>query len=513
MATIEFADFSGGEWGRKGPDRANKNEFSATNMLVYRTGEIGVRPGVRLTNPSGLANGAVWAIGTLPLDPTQVWFGQGTAIRYFYPSSTPGAVAAASSSITGTPTSVQVDENGTTTYLCTTTENGYSFNGTAITQLTNMPDAQAIALYGERLICVPTAAPNTIRYSDAASFNSWPAANTITVGDTDPITALFAQKGHLAILKRGSSLYVLTGVPGVNETLRPVYRFVGPATQRSAGRTNSDDRVWFAPNNSQHFAAFDGTAVQMFDNFPAPLHSGVATRTIVPLVDDDQAGMAFVVPANVGEGSANEVWLRYRGAWTKHTFGVEFGQHVARCFHDYAQDGDATIASLRYGTKLVFTDGGGASATPNFWTWMPFIDRPGLEADPFSVSAERAGDASAAQVTGTLELPHVTDKEGRELRVKKVTVHFRSWNTGGSSTNNLTVRVRALREYDGTYTDSAALSWTEAGAVSSTAGTYRRKDFGFGDQGSGSAFQLRLSALRGVAIRRIVVDYDILPRR
>lgn len=513
MATIDFSDWSGGDWGRKGPDKANKNEFSGTNMIVTRRGELCVRPGVRLTNPSGLSNGAVWAMGTLPLDPSGAWFGQGTAIRYFTPNATPGAVSSASSSITGTPISVQVDENGTTTYLCTTTENGYSFSGTAITQLTSMPDAQAIALYGERLVCVPTAAPNTLRYSDAAAFNTWPAANTITVGDTDPITALFAQSGHLVIMKRDSSFYVLTGVPGVNDTLRPAYRFTGPTTQRSAGRTRSDDRIWFAPQESQHFAAFDGTSVQLFDNFSPPLHSSVAPRTIVPLVDDDQGGVAVVVPANAGEGSANEVWLRYRGAWTKHHFGVEFGEHVARCYNGYAQDGDATIASIRYGTKLVFCDGGGASATPNFWTWQPFLDRPGLEATPFTISAERAGDASASQVEGSFELPYVTDEQGRELRVRTVAVHFRSWNTGGSDDNNITLTVRSLREYEGSYTDSEPQSWTRAGALSSTAGSLARVDMGFGNQGTGSAFQLRFSDLRGVAIRRVVVDYDILPRR
>jgi hypothetical protein len=513
MASFEIADFTGGDWGRIGPDKAAKNQFSATNMLVSRTGEMYVRPGVRLTNPTGLGNGVVWSVGTLPLDPSSLWFGQGTAVRYFLPSSAAVAVSTASSSITGTPTAVYVDENGTTVYLCTSTENGYSFNGSAITQLTSMPDAQAIALYGERLVVVPTSAPNTIRYSAAADFTSWPVANTITVGDTDPITALFAQRGHLAILKRDSSFYVLTGVPGVNDTLRPVYRFNGPGNQRSAGRTRSDDRVWFAPNYSQHVAAFDGTAVTMFDNITPPLHSSVTSRTVVPLVDDDQSGAAFVVPANPGEGAANEVWVKYRNAWTKHTFGVAIGQHVARCFHDFPQNGDATIADLRYGTKLVFCDGGGAGATPNFWSWQPFMDRPGLEADPFTFSAERAGDASAAQVSGTVEFPYVTDEQGRELLVRKVTIHFRAWNTGGSSTNNITATVRSLREFDGSYTDSAALSWTEAGSLASTAGSLRRKDLYFGDQGRGSAFQLRLSALRGVAIRRIVFTYDVLPTR
>ena len=49
MATtplIVYDDFRGGDWGNKGSKLAAKNEFRALNMLVYRDGQVGPRPGV-----------------------------------------------------------------------------------------------------------------------------------------------------------------------------------------------------------------------------------------------------------------------------------------------------------------------------------------------------------------------------------------------------------------------------------------------------------------------------------
>lgn len=516
---FEYADFSGGDYGRSEAWRAPKNTFSATNMLVYRTGELGVRPGVRLTNPTGLSNGAIWGIGQRPLTPGDIWFGQGTAIKHFTPQTTPGAVSTASGSLTGTPSGrVAIDENGTTTYIITPNANGYSFNGASITNLTNMPNGAAIALYGDRLAIVPASAASTVQFSAAASYNNWTIsagnAVSVTVGDTDPITALLAQRGHLAVLKKGSSLYVVTGTPGTNEALRPVYRFDGPVAQWGAGRTRADDRIWFAPTNAQPIVAFDGTNVQTFDNFPLSLYTNVADRSVVTLKDDDQAGAAFVVNANAGQGSANEVWLRYRGAWTRHTFGVGITNYATAAFHGYAQDGDASVSRLRYGTMLVFSDGGAAGATPNFWAWQPFIDRPGQEADPFAASAERAGDASATPVSGSVTLPEQRMKNGQEIQVTGVIVDFRSWNTGGSTNNHFDLTADTLNTYEASApVSSATASFDEAPGASPLAGAVRSKYFSFGDQGRGGAFQLKLANVRGVAFQRFRVVTETFPPR
>ncbi len=519
MATqiFEYADFSGGDYGRLENWRAPKNSFSATNMLVYRTGELGVRPGVRNVTPGAVGVGAVHTFGRYPASLSTVFYGQGTAVRYF--DAVQGATLSTGiNAFTGTPNRTHMDDAGNTVYIATTTENGYSFNAGTLTSLSNMPDAQAIALYGDRLAVVPTSAQNTVVFSAAASFNNWTIsagnAVSITVGDSDPITALFAQRTHLAILKKNSGLYILTGTPGTNESLRLVARFTGPVSSWSAGRTMADDRIWYAPTNQQQMSVFDGTNQQLQDNYPLSLYSELAERAVVPLRLDDQSGAAFVVEANAGLGSANEVWLRTRGIWTRHTFGVAVSSQVATAGVGFPQDGSSDVSRIRYGSMLVFTDEGSALAAPNFWSWVPYMDRPGLEVSPFSTSAERCGDASATPVTGSALLAEQRDREGREIQVRGVIVDFRSWNTGGDENNHFDLTVNTLNSYESaTPISSGTVSFDEDPAQSSLAGDVRSKYFSVGDQGRGAAFNLELTNVRGVAFQRFRIITEMYPGR
>lgn len=515
---FEYADFSGGDYGRLENWRAPKNTFSATNMLVSRTGELCVRPGVRNVTPSGVAAGAIKAFGRLPTSLSTVFYNAGTAIKSF-DAVQGGTLASVTNSFTGTVASrVAMDDAGNTVYIATADRNGYSLTGTTLTSLPNMPNSQAIALYGDRLAVVPTANTNRVRFSAAQDFTDWTVsaghAVEITVGDSDPITALFAQRSHLAILKKNSGLYVLTGTPGTNEALRLVSRFPGPVAQYGAGRILADDRVWFATTNQQQLSVWDGTNVLLQDNYPLSLYTELASRGVAPLRLDDQSGAAFVVEANSGVGSANEVWLRTRGMWTRHTFGVGITSQVVSAGVGFPQDGSSDVSRIRYGSMLVFTDGGGASAAPNFWSWVPFMDRPGLEASPFSTSAERCGDASSTPVTGTALLAEQRDKDGRDIQVRGVIVDFRSWNTGGASNNHFDLVVNTMNTYESSApVSSATASFDEAPALSTLAGSVRSKYFSFGDQGRGGAFNLSLANVRGVAFQRFRVVTETYPGR
>lgn len=514
---FEYADFSGGDYGRLENWRAPKNTFSAENMLVYRTGELGVRPGVRNVTPSGVATGVVHAFGRYPASLSTVFYGQGTAIKYF-DAVEGGTLSTGSGTFTGTPARVHLDDAGNTVYIATTTENGYSFTAGTLTGLSNMPDAQAIALYGQRLAVVPTSAKNTVVFSADSSFNDWTIspdhAVSVTIGDSDPITALFAQRQHLAILKKNSGLYVLTGTPGTSEAVRLVARFDGPVSSWGAGRTKSDDRIWFAPTNQQQVSVFDGSGVQLQDNYPLPLYSDIADRAIVPLRLDDQSAAAFVAEPNSSFGSDNEVWLRYRGIWTRHTFGVDITSQVATAGVGFPQDGDDDVSRIRYGSMLVFTDEGGASAAPNFWSWVPFMDRPGLEVSPFDTSAERCGDASATPVSGSALLAEQRDKEGRDIQVRGIIVDFRSWDTGGDANNHFDLTVNTLNSYEARGpVSSATVSFDEGPSQSTTAGDVRSVYFSVGDQGRGGAFNVQLSNVRGVAFTRFRIITETFPGR
>jgi hypothetical protein len=515
---FEYADFSGGDYGRLENWRAPKNSFSAQNMLVYRTGELGVRAGVRNVTPPGVAVGTVLGLGRLPDSLSTAFYVQGTATKIF-DAVQGGTLSTASGALTGTPSvTVHMDDAGHTVYIASSA-NGYSLAGTTVTSLNNMPAADAIALYGDRLAVVPSSAQNTVQFSAAASFNNWTIsagnAVSITVGDSDPITALLAQRSHLVIFKKTSGIYILSGTPGTNESLRLVSRgTAGPTVSRNAGRTRADDKVWYAATNQQQLSNFDGTNYAMQDNIPVSLYTELAQRVVAPLRLDDQTGAAFLVKANAGVGAANEIWLKARGIWTRHTFGVTLDAQVASAGVGFPQDGDTTAARLRYGSMLVLTDGGGAAATPNFYSWVPFLDRPGLEASPFSTSAERPGDDSAVPVTGSATLAEQRDKDGRDIQVRGVIVDFRSWNTGSATNNHFDLVVNTLNSYESSAPiSSATASFDEAASQSALAGSVRSKYFSFGDQGRGGAFNVQLSNVRGVAFQRFRVVTETYPGR
>jgi hypothetical protein len=516
---FEFADFSGGDYGRLEAWKAPKNTFSANNMLVYRTGELGVRPGVRDISPTGLATGSVWHLGSRPANPTDFWFGQGTKVNYFSALS-PGAVTATAASLGGTPANVAVAETGGTSYIRTGANNGYSFDGTTLTALGAMPNgAGLIAVYGDRLVVTNGQNSNQIRYSDAASYNSWPAANVITVGDGDFITGLVAQRGHLSIMKQNSSFYVLTGVPGVNETLRAVLRAQGPGNNGygayAAAARRTDDLIYYVADRSQYPSSFNGAQSQDFDNIIFTDTGGSNTVTVIPLMTDDQSGVVINQSTSATDLNAQILWVRSKGAWTKHTIGVTIKKFGAAGTHPYPQDG-ATLASVRQGTTICFTDGGldSPATAPKFYAWQPFMDRPGLEANPLSISNERAGDASSTAILGSVTFPEQHTDDGSEIQVVGVVVHFRKWNTGAATNNHFDLSVTATRSYEtATGFASSAASWDENPTLSALSGTLQSKYFAFGDQGRGGGFQLAFTNVAGIAFQRIQVITATYPSR
>lgn len=512
MATLEYKDFGGGDWGRLGPDKAAKNQFSAENMLLYKTGELGVRAGVRDFQPTSLAAGAILDMFTMPgKNREQVGFLQGTAVRYFQPVVDP-AVSSASGSFSSSPTGfVHVwTRGGDNAYIATSNSGCYSLTGSTLTALTNSPNARAIVQRYDRLIVVPTASANTVHYTKGADFTNWTISagngGSITIGDSEGAISLHLQRDNVIIIKPFGGWWVLSGVPGVSEALRQVSSAPGPVAAMDSG-SSQDGVIYSSSRRGLSPLIFDGALVRELSLHEMPNSSA----SVLPALS---GGTVLFHDAADGEDFSRGL-LFHNGIWTKHRFGVQWTTLGAATDQAWVDDpSDADDAAVHRTTCFTFADS--ETSNPTFFNWAVDLDRPGSETQPslfLGAALERAGDGSDEQVTGTLELPYHTDPDGRELRVRRVSVHFRSWDTKGSLTNHIGLTVRSLREYEGTYTDSTALAWDEASALSDTAGTVRRTDFQFGDQGFGSAFQLRFSDLRGVALRRIVVEYDVQPRR
>ena len=71
---IKYENFRGGEYGRVEAWNAPPNSWTGQNMIVYRTGELGVRPGLKNISPSsGLPAGKIRTFGGSPSVPQNFW--------------------------------------------------------------------------------------------------------------------------------------------------------------------------------------------------------------------------------------------------------------------------------------------------------------------------------------------------------------------------------------------------------------------------------------------------------
>lgn len=522
---IEHRDFSGGEFGRKEAWNAPANSFTATNMLVYRTGELGVRPGLRNVSPTGLVAGQVWSLNrdSTANSSVNVVFGQGTNLKTFQPSSTgTGFLTTVGGALTATPTAmVDVVWTGTALYLVTNNSGAYQYTGGAISALTGSPNGNSIALFGDRLVIARSTAPvNNIVYNGltagVSDFNSWPAANTIPVGDIATVYKLMTQRGHLALMKQYNGHYILTGQLGVSEALRQaVTNPVAPDPYQGMGKSQ-DGILWFVDvsGKSAHPVSFDGTTLRVYDHLDLK-NAGVSVLSTlsqasnaIGFASDDDHGV--LLHGRTDGSGVNQTLLFSNGIWTKHSFGPTFNVAQGTCLpYQYQQTpGDGT--TLRSTDTFVLSDGGSGAVAPKFYGWTPRMDRPGSETALNNGSPERAGDDSSAQVTGSVEFPEVHLETGTEMMVREITIDFRSWNTGGSLTNHFDVEIECLRTYNSTTRISLKNSWDEAGSLSSAAGTLKRISFMFGDQGVGNGYQVKFTNCRGIALQRyqVVLETD-----
>jgi hypothetical protein len=529
---MEHSDFNGGDWGIKQPWNAPQNTFSATNMLVYRTGELGVRAGVRDVTPAGLAATPIGA-ALFPYAKKNIGFTQGIKVKTFEPHAGNTLTTAGGGNFTNTITqrgeNITVFSAGPSVFLDKNGDGIYSFINGTLTQLitsATLTNSNGMALYGDRLVVATTA---SLRYNGltagVSDYTSWPAANIIPVGDSnESIALLHVQRGHLTILKETNGLYTLTGQLGVSEALRRGAEADGPPAAVSIGLpfvqmadVTKNGMIWMAsPFLSDCPTSFDGSAVTYQRNRPFQNNSyreGVTTFAAL-----DPEGVLYTVGYDASLNQTNlQGLMRYNGIWTKHAFGIQAASNAGACFISSVDDPSITATSpaatlnraIRPANVFVFTDLGATTTAPKFWSWVPTLDRPGYDSIDSSlnnVNAERAGDDSSAQVTGTVEFPEMHLATGTEILVRGVTVDFRSWNTKGSLTNHFDLEVDVLRPYDGnTPNVSLTGSWDEAGTFSSTAGTVKRQTFLFGDQGVGNGYQLKFSNVRGIAFQRFQV--------
>lgn len=539
---IEHNDWSGGEFGRAEAWRARMNQFTGTNMLVYRTGELGVRPGLRDVTPTtgvgANVNGQTFLITRAPTasgGSVKIIFGINDDIYTFNPSAT-----SISADLIGTtnaaPTSL-CDSVwlGTRVYFVQPngTPGAYQIDGTTLTALTNSPTGNSITQFGDRLVIARNSGQpvNNLHYNGlttgVSDFTKWTVgtdnSNLIPVGDAGNIFKLITQRGHLVIAKQHTGHWIITGQLGVSEQLRQqVTNIQGPDAYQSMGRSQNG-LLWFADTSgiSGHPMAFDGTQMVSIDHLDiSEVATGLGTFTqanaAIPFASDDDTGVLIHAKTPSTGTAQQQSLLLSDNVWTSHNFPVQLNIAQGTSLpYQFRQDpGAGTAETLNSTDSFILTDGGSGSVPPKFYGWTPRMDRPGSETVLANACPERAGDASSAQVSGNWTSAEMHLQDADEFMVQGVVVDFRSWNTGGSLTNHWDLQVDCLRPYDN---DSPITSltgaWDEVGVLSSTAGTLKRQVIMFGDQGYGNGYQLRFTNCRGVAFQRVQVILDTVKFR
>lgn len=558
----EHKDFTGGDWGRREPWNAAQNQFSATNMVLYRTGELGVRPGIRDVTP---ITGTVPVAGELialsacaPTVANNVGYiqnvGGTVSFKRFQPTRGNGGVTTLTNNF-----AAGVDHYnyfvGSLVYIGAGLSGVYQASASTLTLL-NAVDAKGIVQYGDRLVINEYTATNNniLRYNgltlNVSDFTNWPAENVIPVGNRTEFSMLVVQRTHLMI-GQPQGLYMITGALGVNENLRQV-----AATTKGPGASggycppvlDNNELVWYFSDPNFSPLVWDGANYKEYVDTRIPWtqgNSGLFSTMVTnqqpgiatfPATDDQ--GVFYLCPGDASFGTTNynsKALIRYNGAWTYHEIATNVAgqplESAVQPLRTYALPDpgiDQTTTAEGFQAEvpadqfiMVAQTGTGI---PKFYSLLFGLDRPGYSypQDGTGYSAngrgyydmEQAGDNSDEQVTGNVTFPEFHVKDADEILVRGVVVDFRSWDTNGTLNNHFDVQVDCLRPYDETSpVTSLVAEWDENGALSSTAGTIKRQVYMFGDQGYGNGYQVKFTNCRGIAIQRYQVIFDTVKLR
>lgn len=480
------------EYGDKGPRWASRRGpgwFGGLNVWPYLKGRgagcIGPRPGLRRYTLTSAPNGSVGSVGFyVDTGGEQIQFSVGTALHTFTPTNM-------SSQAVGTATGAFAASPGASgfggavaplTYWTVRGEKSYTYNTTSneLEPIADSPGGRCMVRHGDRFFVGDTGASEEDRvyYSEPADFADWPVLNFFEVDYSSNVLELLSSVDRL-IIQKGIELWALSGTVGTTAQLRKLWYPGGGVADSPLSIINDGGEFSFVTKAGDHPGWTNGAIWDYESQEQHPLSSPrIYYSRTEPTVMTLQGG------------TPSRMVLRRGRTWTPHTLG-------------YPVSMVATAARERFVI--------GRSSSPVEWSsFDTSLHRPAFTNDDY---ARPGDDSTTPHETCYLHLPEFWSEKGRQLTVREVKVDFVKWNTG-AATNHFDVTVEALSLYDAAGgRASATLSFDEAGSSASTSGVEDHRVFGFGDQGSGTGYQIRLDNLRGVGIRRVVVTYtEQVPR-
>lgn len=500
-------NFSKGDYGTLGGERAPAGSFKGRNVLVYANGMVGPRPGLRDITPASMPTGKLLFLRSTPVVGKDGLFCIGDTV-YRFDLGTPATSPTSIGTFTAVPI-VPLHPFLTTDvfYVAVPGNQAYRIDPTNSTvgAVTDSPAGNDLIIRNGQMIISGDGDTNPF-YRLLASLpgdvNNWSEGRFLDVGDNWQITALTIQRNYLAILKRNGA-YVMSGILGDPDT--EVLREVSTSTTTLwpwNAALDPDDRFWFIPVFLDNIAQFDSATVQQLSRlqFDTHEHDDPAGPPLVQgaaIMEGDGTSATF---AALRAGSTQQMIAQHNGAWTVHDFGATVS---GMCDADHA--------------NLIVTDGGDTGVTAKVYSTTFKLNRPAYVSDAQCAPGDNSDTPLDAYVTP----PQWWSPAGREVEVRQVVVDFKSWDTGTTETNHFDVVVRVLGRtqdpdvqyaeivYD-TSVDAAPLPFDQDPALSTSdaEGTRQRRKFNFLCV-PGAGVEITIKNIRGCAIR----SYTVLEKK
>lgn len=510
MKSLTFSDFSGGWYGTLDPAKADPNTFDSRNIILYRDGSLGPRAGLKAFNLGRTTTGKITGFHYTLHDTKNLLYVDGTHV-WAVKADNSGTGVVDLGALTGavnTPVAdlVQPFVNFDTQYTyisnLTTTSSGrpwrIDLNAGTMTVVSASPGpALSMSFYGTRMV---RGAGLVLYYSTRLAPTSWPSTNFINIGLKGSEIVFVAEfRNHLTILTRDGQWWVLTGVPGVNDTLRRMAEgFVRPAwISPAAVVTIADEGIYYLSPENNFPGLFDGATHKEFQYLTMSPESGRASYASSNTVSSYLGVKALQAgdpnePAFILVAPTNRMLVRHHGVWVLHQFGVDVGQ-------SWAQDGQ--------GRMFLFGPPQAAANTPSY-VFNLHLDRPAFVSDTFA----QPGDNTTTPLDAYITFPEQWSATSDLWQVKEVVVDFTRWDTGAPVNNRIDVKVESLGRGSELDDGEMVRTWQQPGSLSPATmnGQRDRVRLQFGEQGAGAGCRVTLENIRGVAIRSVTVNYELV---
>ena len=265
LTTVVYDKWDKGEFGTMNPAQAPNGSWTGTNVVVYRDGMIGPRPGIKIIDqgvPDTL--GPLVGLGFTPVGgagDTPIFFIIGTKVWLFDPAGTSSLVEASAELASAPPDNTigvviskeSVRSIGSEVYFTVDNDKTYRLNGNTqvLTPITGSAQGTDIETYRDRMM---VASGLRVFYSAAADFSDWPVGNFFDVGPSWRIINMTEFRDSMIIFT-ASGAWTLTGT-ATDGTLRRLSDTL-PPMDKAVVKTNDD--IVYVPASRAGPVSYNGS--------------------------------------------------------------------------------------------------------------------------------------------------------------------------------------------------------------------------------------------------------------